>query len=412
MRRRALFGAGCAVAGGVFWASRHRPFGGTAAAQPPAWAVTPVVGDGRWIEVRPPRESLGYYDERPFELAVGIEMRGRGNGTDIQAVTPVPLPHPEQKIGDVKIETEGCQARIQAVGEGAAQLIVAAAGIGTGAILRATARFQLTVAKQYFGHDRDRFPRVQPKPAAEIRSRYLLDSPGIETGSAQVRKLLATVRGPADEHPWDLARRCWTWVRENIRPQIGPYTSVTRAIDDRIGDCEEMAGVFVALCRRAGIPARLVWVPNHNWAEFHLVDDVGVGHWIPAHTACYPWFGWTGVHELVIQKGDRVIPTHARATAAARGLGPGGRCPARVSLDGGTRAVAGQDRRGSGAGRPCEGGIGRMETRRAQARQPAAAAMKDPRDDVVCTPRSACPGHAVRSSCLLPWPRPRGAARR
>jgi hypothetical protein len=169
------------------------------------------------------------------------------------------------------------------------------------------------VAKQYFGHDRDRFPRVQPKPAAEIRGRYLLDSPGIETGSSQVRKLLATVRGPGGEHPWDLARRCWTWVRENIRPQIGPYTSVTRAIDDRIGDCEEMAGVFVALCRRAGIPARLVWVPNHNWAEFHLVDDTGVGHWIPAHTACYPWFGWTGVHELVIQKGDRVIPTHARA---------------------------------------------------------------------------------------------------
>ena len=81
---------------------------------------------------------------------------------------------------------------------------------------------------------------------------------------------------------------------------------MTVALTNRVGDCEEMAGIFVALCRAAGIPARLVWIPNHVWSEFYLTDRVGKGHWIPAHTACYPWFGWTGVHELVLQKGDRV----------------------------------------------------------------------------------------------------------
>ena len=65
------------------------------------------------------------------------------------------------------------------------------------------------------------------------------------------------------------------------------------ALKERRGDCEEMAGIFVALCRHCDIPARLVWVPNHNWAEFYLTDDQGEGHWIPAHTACYHWFGWT-----------------------------------------------------------------------------------------------------------------------
>jgi hypothetical protein len=64
--------------------------------------------------------------------------------------------------------------------------------------------------------------------------------------------------------------------------------------------------VFVALCRTAEIPARLVWVPNHNWSEMYLTDKDGKGHWIPVHTACYFWFGWTGTHELVIQKGDRL----------------------------------------------------------------------------------------------------------
>ena len=78
------------------------------------------------------------------------------------------------------------------------------------------------------------------------------------------------------------------------------------ALEKRPGDCAEMSAVFVALCRAAGIPARLVWVPNHNWSEIHLSDNDGKGHWIPVHTACYFWFGWTGAHELVIQKGDRL----------------------------------------------------------------------------------------------------------
>jgi hypothetical protein len=38
----------------------------------------------------------------------------------------------------------------------------------------------------------------------------------------------------------------------------------------------------------------------------YLTDKEGKGHWIPVHTACYFWFGWTGAHELVIQKGDRL----------------------------------------------------------------------------------------------------------
>ena len=134
---------------------------------------------------------------------------------------------------------------------------------------------------------------------------YLFDSPGIQTRTPQVRKLLSELRGDS-KHPWDLARTFAAWIPRHIKPQVGPYTGVTAALVNRVGDCAEMSAIFVALCRAAGIPARLVWVPNHNWAEFYLTDKDGQGHWIPAHTACYFWFGWTGVHELVLQKGDRI----------------------------------------------------------------------------------------------------------
>jgi hypothetical protein len=139
----------------------------------------------------------------------------------------------------------------------------------------------------------------------DIRAAGLGESPGIQTTVSQVTSLARELKG-TQTHPWHWARAFAEWVPKNIRPQIGTYTSVTAALANRVGDCEEMAGVFIALCRAVGIPARLVWIPNHVWSEFYLADRDGRGHWIPAHTACYPWFGWTGVHELVIQKGDRV----------------------------------------------------------------------------------------------------------
>ena len=112
-------------------------------------------------------------------------------------------------------------------------------------------------------------------------------------------------------HPWAKAERFYQWVWENIKGKPGTYTSVSEAIRKKVGDCEERAGVFVALCRAADIPARLVWVPNHCWAEIGLFDDQQSFHWIPIHTAAYSWFGWTGVHELILQKGDS-IPVYGK----------------------------------------------------------------------------------------------------
>jgi transglutaminase superfamily protein len=212
----------------------------------------------------------------------------------------------------VRLETEGCEARLEQIGEGAAELLLAAGQLARGQAIRAIAHYQLTLKKQYLGHAADRFPVQQPLAPAEIRRHYLQDSPGIQTSAPEVRKLLTQLRGQDHSHPWDLAKRYQEWIGQNIKPQVGAFTGVINGLKRRAGDCEEMAAIFVALCRAAGIPARLVWVPNHNWAEFYLTDYQGTGHWIPAHTACYRWFGWTGAHELVIQKGDRVTPPYER----------------------------------------------------------------------------------------------------
>lgn len=277
----------------------------------PSWSIIPVVGDGKWIWTEPPKDQTGYLDPRSYQLSIGVELQGAGDAVLIRASTPVPVPYAEQQVDDVRIETEGCEASIQRVGEGAAQLLLSAASIRRGQRIFAIARYQLTLKKQYLGHQRDRFPAQQPEPPPAVRKLYLGDSPGIQTRSPELRRLHSELAGQTD-HPWDLAAIFKEWVHEKIEAKRGDFIGVVNALKRRQGDCEEKAGVFVALCRAANIPARLVWVPNHNWAEFYLTDEAGQGHWIPAHTSCYSWYGWTGAHELVIQKGDRVTPLHEK----------------------------------------------------------------------------------------------------
>ena len=70
-----------------------------------------MVGDGKWIWTKPPAGETGYLDPRPYRLEVGIEIVGRGNAWQIKATTPVPVPCPEQKLDEEKIECAGRRGR-------------------------------------------------------------------------------------------------------------------------------------------------------------------------------------------------------------------------------------------------------------------------------------------------------------
>ena len=313
MDRRTFLASSAAAAAAVCPITRSFAQGAedSFAPHPPAFAVIPVVGDGKWIWTEPPKDQKGYLEPRLFELSIGIELQGTGNAAPLMATTPVPLELPEQKVEEVRIQTEGCAAEIRRLAPEAGQLFLAAGGIVRGQRIIAEAIYTLTLFKQYHGFEKEQFPATQTAPPKELRL-FLGDSPGIQTRDKPVKDLAAKVGGQI-AHPWDKAKAFHKWVWENITARRGAYTNVLTALKDRVGDCEERAAVFVALCRASDIPARLVWLPNHNWAEFYLTDEKGEGHWIPAHTSAYAWFGWTGAHELVLQKGDNIrIPELGR----------------------------------------------------------------------------------------------------
>src|SRR5262245_9496117 len=237
MDRRAFLAGGLASASAFAAGGRlSRPTTQQRTAFGPTWSVIPVVGDGKWIWTSPPKDQTGYLEPWPYELSIGVELTGEGDATNVNASTPVPIEHPEQKVERVRIETEGCEARLQQIGEGAAQLLVSAGRIARGQKIRALANYQLTLSKQYFGYAAEQFPAEQPAGPAEIRKLYLQDSPGIQTGSALVKKLLAELRGQEKKlHPWELMERAQGWINENIRRQAGPFIGVVNALERKMG---------------------------------------------------------------------------------------------------------------------------------------------------------------------------------
>ncbi len=63
-----------------------------------------------------------------------------------------------------------------------------------------------------------------------------------------------------------------------------------QTLRDASGDCEAMTSLFVALCRANKIPARVVWVTDHSYPEFYLVDEKQQGRWLPCQiSARGPW---------------------------------------------------------------------------------------------------------------------------
>ena len=68
-------------------------------------------------------------------------------------------------------------------------------------------------------------------------------------------------------------------------------------------------GLFVAVCRSLGIPARIVWMlPARCYMEFYVVDGDETGFWFPADLAKRDQFGRMETPGVVFQRGDSFQP--------------------------------------------------------------------------------------------------------
>jgi hypothetical protein len=120
-----------------------------------------------------------------------------------------------------------------------------------------------------------------PKRISKEIAPYLKASPKIEIEDAKVsstlRKALKEITNNK-QTDWDKVEAIYRYVQRRVKyndankslPAKGVKALLTMPEDKCEGDCKDLCNLFVAMCRLNKVPARLVRLPEHCYAEFYL----------------------------------------------------------------------------------------------------------------------------------------------
>jgi hypothetical protein len=215
---------------------------------------------------------------------------------------PVPTDWPEQRvrIADEQTTPNVKPIRYRTLDSGVKQMVVDIPQLRSGEQASAFAIFEVTRYSQLPPANPGEF-RIPDRVDREM-SVYLGPSPYIESRHPNIMRLAREVS--AGLSGWEKVEALYDAARERVEYKEGALKGALRALHDGTGDCEELASLFIAMCRAEGIPARTVWVPGHCYSEFYLVDSQGNGHWFPCQSAGTRAFGGIPEHRPILQKGD------------------------------------------------------------------------------------------------------------
>lgn len=254
-----------------------------------------------------PDPAIELAEPRTYRLKVTVRIQATESPVrNIVATCPIPMNWPEQ---EVRLLSEEMSPHART----SEQVLPGQAAILKFQVTEIPAKETAFVERMYeVTRYRTKFklpgeemslPRRAP---VEMREQLRGTPPGVEMQNPKMIELAETLRTTSREAgPWETARAFWSWTRDNVKFVNGDFRGAMHAIEQRCGDCEEMSALFVGLCRLSGIPARTVWVHEHDYPEFYLVDKQGKGHWIPAQVLGPPWFGEMAEYRPIFQKGDR-----------------------------------------------------------------------------------------------------------
>lgn len=234
---------------------------------------------------------------------VGVILSARNGGCrELISTIPVPTDWPEQKARIVDEEISAfAHVDYRMLDNGVKQMVVSIPHLPAGQVARVLVTFEVERSQILAPVDPSLFSI--PKRLPRELSKYLAASPYIETRHPDIIKA-AKEAVEGKESAWDQVEAIYDWVRDHVKYQNGELKGAAAALRDKTGDCEEMTSLFIAMCRIHKIPARTVWIPDHCYPEFYLVDNEGQGHWIPCQAAGTRDFGNMPEFRPVLQKGD------------------------------------------------------------------------------------------------------------
>lgn len=255
------------------------------------------------------------------------------------ATVPVPMNWPEQTVKVVKEEKTPNvpQIRYRTLSGTVRQMIVQVPRLKQGDEARATVTLEITRHTLLPPADPSAYKLLaHPEKHRELLI-YLNPSPFIESRNEKIVKLAKEVT--AGKEDWAKVEAIYDAVQARLTyREGGPIKGALAALEDGHGHCEEFSSLFIAMCRAVGIPARTVWVPEHCYNEFYMVDaagstgspQAGHGYWFPCQSSGDRSFGGIPETRYILQKGDNFHDPDRASSPAVR------------YIDGYMRGVGGQ----------------------------------------------------------------------
>jgi hypothetical protein len=161
---------------------------------------------------------------------------------------------------------------------------------------------------------------VIPKQVPPEIKQYLQASPKIESNESVFKGMYNEITKGRNTD-WEKVEALYAFVQNNVkydnaawkRPAKGALAVTKMPRGQWTGDCKDMSCLFVALCRAGKIPARIVRVPEHCYAEFYLelkqegrknTRNTPPSFWFPCQVSGTYAFGGIPERRVILQKGD------------------------------------------------------------------------------------------------------------
>lgn len=266
-----------------------------------------------------PATVVAQFDTRPAAGAAARPVEAKAQkwefGVSIRAVggpcaglfgtVPVPGDWPEQQV---KIVNEEITPQVRRTSyrqiDGLKQLLFEVPQLAPGDTANCFITFEITKSTQQPPLDPSGLVAPQDPPR-EIR-KYLGFSPQIESTSIKVKNLARELTA-GQATAWEQVAAIQAGVRERIKfepDNKDVFKGAAGALKDGKADKEDLTAAFVAICRAAKIPARMVWVLDYCYAEFYLDDAEGKGAWYPCVLHEDLPVGTVNDTRPILQKGD------------------------------------------------------------------------------------------------------------
>jgi transglutaminase-like putative cysteine protease len=242
-----------------------------------------------------------------IQYRVGAEVTAtRGPCRDIVAMVTVPLECPEQEVRIVSedFSSEVREVNYRMLGGGARQMLISIPALPDGVTARAVLTVEVSTRPILPPEKTDQL--TIPKRIDRKIRLYTNGSPYIEVKHRNIRALSKEIMDTLEPTAtaWEKIEAIYDKVLEKVDYVEGPDKSALEALRDGQSDCQGRSMLFIALCRANKIPARMVWVDGHAYAEFYLEHAEGKGEWYPIESAGTRAFGEMPLARPILQKGD------------------------------------------------------------------------------------------------------------